>query len=99
VRLEHGIISSSVFIRVQGYSTDQGLLEKGKQEGEIDGLNNKDAQALSDFINKKLDVTTPDDQTTADDSDERPGGFIYCNSCGERNPISSKFCSKCGAKL
>src|SRR5271169_2472068 len=32
VRLEHGIISSSVFIRVNGYDTDKGLLKNGKQE-------------------------------------------------------------------
>src|SRR5271155_1927435 len=33
VRLEHGIITSTVFIRVQGYDTDKGLLANGKQEG------------------------------------------------------------------
>lgn len=25
--------------------------------------------------------------------------FIFCSSCGARNPITNKYCSKCGAKL
>src|SRR5271157_4255810 len=44
VRFEKGIISSTVFIRVEGYDRDKGLLKGGREEGEIDGLHNKDAQ-------------------------------------------------------
>ncbi len=96
VRLEHGIISSSVFIRVQGYSTDKGLLKNGKQEGEIDGLNNKDAQELADFVNKKLE-----DNVSAEPEGGASGGpgGIFCPKCGARNPAGSRFCEKCGEKL
>ena len=54
VRLEKGIISSTVFIRVEGYDRDTGLLKGGREEGEIDGLHNKDAQDLADFLNAKM---------------------------------------------
>ncbi len=55
VRFEKGIISSSVFVRVEGYDTDTGFLKgTGKQEGEIDGLNNTDAAELADCIEKKI---------------------------------------------
>ncbi|MDE1855098.1 MAG: PH domain-containing protein [Candidatus Micrarchaeota archaeon] len=97
VRLEHGIISSSVFIRVQGYDVDRGLLKNGKQEGEIDGLNNKDAQALSDYINKKLEDS--DSMPEGEEMDNGVGGFTYCTKCGTKNPASAKFCSKCGSPL
>lgn len=96
VRLEHGIISSTVFIRVQGYDMDKGLLKRGKEEGEIDGLRNKDAVALSNYINKRLSgniesaVNAPDNQT---------GAYIYCANCGTQCKTDAKFCSKCGAKL
>ena len=54
VRLESGIIASTVFIRVLGYDRDKGLLKNGMEEGEIDGLNNADAQAIADSIDKKI---------------------------------------------
>ena len=98
VRLEQGIISSSVFIRVLGYDTDKGLLKNGKQEGEIDGLRRNDANELSSYINFKLG------QRTAPASEERTpdanvGGYIFCRKCGTKNPAGSNFCSGCGAPL
>ncbi len=106
VRLEHGIVSSSVFIRVQGFSTERGLLKKGDQEGEIDGLRNKDAVELSDYINKKLETRfdaqaelEKEAETKAQHIDSGVGSYIYCNNCGTKNKSSAKFCSKCGASL
>ncbi len=106
VRFEHGIISSSVFIRVEGYSTDQGLLKKGDQEGEIDGLHNADAQALADFINRKLDTTVLGDQSGPPPAQGTPvgtitgkGPFTYCPKCGAKNDPGAKFCTECGTAL
>jgi hypothetical protein len=96
VRLENGIISSSVFIRVQGYDTDKGLLKNGRQEGEIDGLRNKDAVALSSFISKKISPTVGD---AGKDPDSGTGGHRYCTNCGAEYEEGTKFCSRCGAKL
>jgi ribosomal protein L40E len=98
VRLEQGIVSSSVFIRVLGYDTDKGLLKNGKQEGEIDGLRRDDATELSNYINFKLG------QRNAPAQEERLpdaniGGYLFCRKCGTKNPVGSNFCSGCGAPL
>ena len=97
VRFEKGIISSSVFIRVQGYDKDQGLLKNGKEEGEIDGLNNRDAKGLADYVNERM--TAIMDNGTAAQPDDSSGPPIFCSKCGARNAAGSKFCGKCGAKL
>lgn len=106
VRLEHGIITSTVFVRVQGYETDKGLLAGGKQEGEIDGLKNKDAVELTDYINKKLeaklDVQAAEEQMVASNLqhvDSKAGSYIYCTKCGTKNISTAAFCSRCGASL
>ncbi|MCL4379287.1 MAG: PH domain-containing protein [Candidatus Marsarchaeota archaeon] len=98
VRLEHGIISSSVFVRVQGYDKDQGLLKNGKEEGEIDGLNNTDAKALADYINQILSHTQQD-QGEILSHDQAGGPSVFCSKCGARNEQGSRFCSKCGARI
>ena len=100
VRLEHGIVSSTVFIRVQGYDQDKGLLKNGKQEGEIDGLQNKEAQELADYINKKLEAMEDvAEGEVSGQNDSGIGAYSYCGKCGAKNPSGSKFCGKCGAKL
>ena len=97
VRFEKGLISSTVFVRVQGYDKDKGLLKNGKEEGEIDGLHGADAKVLADYLNSVLEVETqsiePDSQTAASN------GSIFCSKCGARNASGSAYCSKCGAKL
>jgi hypothetical protein len=93
VRLEKGIISSTVFIRVQGFDRDKGLLTNGKQEGEIDGLRNSDAIALNDYINKWISGAA---QASAG---SQAGTDAYCPNCGAKNTAGASFCSKCGAKL
>lgn len=93
VRLEHGIVSSSVFIRVEGYDTDKGLLKNGKEEGEIDGLRNSDAKALADEINRR--ILNAGEQTAAGGA----GGNVFCTKCGARNSAGSNFCAKCGAPI
>jgi hypothetical protein len=98
VRFERGIISSTVFIRVEGYDRDKGLLKNGREEGEIDGLHNKDAQDLSDFVNMKIaQAQEPNRQETYLDSGV--GGYVFCAKCGAKNQAASKFCTSCGAKI
>lgn len=99
VRLEHGMISSSVFIRVQGYDTDKGFLNNGKQEGEIDGLHNDDAIELADFINKQVQQLMYSKYKQGDDIDIKVGGYVFCRTCGAKNPSGSKFCGACGKAL
>ena len=97
VRLEKGLISSSVFIRVQGYDRDKGLLKNGREEGEIDGLNNKYAQLFSDFVNEK--IAGEQEETSSNDLDNSVGAYVYCSKCGAKDDSSAKFCKNCGAKL
>ncbi len=96
VRLEKGLISSTVFVRVQGYDKDKGLLKNGKEEGEIDGLHGGDAKALADYLNSLLDTGAPE---AAPQGAQGGTGFVFCSKCGARNAAGSAFCSKCGAKL
>lgn len=103
VRLERGMVSSSVFVRVQGYDTDKGLLKRGRQEGEIDGLNNNDAKALADFINQQL-AEFNGLETTGEPVGEQGqkavnGAYLYCGACGARNDADARFCTSCGSKL
>lgn len=99
VRLEKGIISSSVFIRVQGYDRDQGLLERGKEEGEIDGLKAKDAKAFADFINQKLLEVQEGSAAGIGDETRPSSGHKYCSRCGAKNDADAEYCSKCGVAL
>jgi len=100
VRLEHGLISSSVFIRIQGFAptSEKGLLKPGDNEGEIDGLSHRNAIELNDYLNKKLEYKEDiASQSRQQHPDGTPGE--YCNNCGTKNKAGSRYCSKCGAKL
>lgn len=96
VRYESGIINASVFIRVQGYDRDKGLLKNGREEGEIDGLRKDEAKEMADYINSVLgEVNRVPDAPQPESS----GGYIFCQQCGAQNNVGAKFCSACGAKL
>lgn len=105
VRLEHGIISSSVFVRVEGYDTDKGFLKNtGKQEGEIEGLKNNDAKEITEYINNMIAGDGADgsgvQQTQQPQQAAAPKGkYVFCSKCGARMDAGAKFCDKCGTKL
>ncbi len=69
VRLEQGIISSSVFLHLisTGAPGDQTFLKQGEQDGEIPGLGHDDAKALSDFIQKIVIGLKPKEVDLASD--------------------------------
>lgn len=104
VRLDHGIFSSSVFVRIPGYSAEEGKFKSGLEEGEIDGLRYKDAVVLADLLNEK--VTERERKEEAKDiaimerhMDSRPGMYVYCNNCGRKDNAGDTFCKYCGARL
>jgi hypothetical protein len=114
VRLEKGIISSSVFLRVEGYTSpgESGFLKAGEQEGEIPGLRAVDAKDLSDFMNKMLAGVMPGQMDSGQNAaqggsskgssrttDTGSGGYMYCTKCGAKNAVGANFCASCGAKL
>ncbi len=39
------------------------------------------------------------DREGAGQSEENPGGSVYCTACGQEMPGASRFCSQCGEKL
>jgi hypothetical protein len=98
VRLEHGIISSSVFVRVQGYDVDKGLLKNGDEEGEIDGLKNDVAKSLADFIDQKISGEQIEGEENKG-TDSALGAYRFCTKCGTKNDKDADYCSKCGTKL
>ncbi|MGA3020654.1 MAG: PH domain-containing protein [Candidatus Micrarchaeales archaeon] len=98
VRFEKGIISSSVFIRVQGYDRVKGLLENGKEEGEINGLTSHDAKILADFINQKI-LEIQEGGTGIGDETRPSAGHKYCSRCGAKNDMDAEYCDRCGVKL
>ncbi len=98
VRWEHGIISSSVFLRVAGFATEKGFLKgSGEQEGEIEGLNNNDAQELSDYVEKM--ISGEGKPAAAPANAGGAGGSKFCANCGAKLDPGAKFCSKCGKKV
>ncbi|MDE1849611.1 MAG: PH domain-containing protein [Candidatus Micrarchaeota archaeon] len=97
VRLDKGIIFSSVFIRIEGFSEDKGLIPKGKEEGEIVGLNADDARQLADYVNQRIDGRQSPQDTAPTAQDADPG--IYCSKCGAKNSADAKFCEKCGSRI
>ncbi len=100
VRLEHGVISSTVFVRIEGYDTDRGLLAgTGKQEGEISGLKNKDARELLDYLNARISEAGAAGSAARQVSGGASGNYVFCSKCGAKLDASAKFCSKCGAKI
>ena len=90
VRFESGIINGSVFIRVQGYDKDKGLLKGNREEGEIDSLRKADAKLIADYVNKMI---------SGEGLQEGSGEGVFCTKCGAKNGSGSLFCSSCGEKL
>lgn len=107
-RFESGIINGSVFIRVEGYDRDKGLLAGGREEGEIDGLRLRDAKLITDYVSRMIigyagtdvppqpRVQPPPDAAPPDTGD---AVGVYCSHCGARNKLGSSFCTSCGAKI
>lgn len=109
VRMEKGLLTSSVYLRVGGFSggDEQGFIKKGEDEGEIAGLKKGDAKALSDYVNQMISgfsssgVSAGNFQQGAKQQapPSSPGATMFCPKCGAANALSAKFCTACGAKL
>ena len=89
MRLERGIFSSSVILRLFGGDTGRGFLTTEREEGEVNGLRFRDAKILMDFINKKVRSTEKGEK----------GIYQYCPRCGARNPKGAESCANCGIPL
>ncbi|MDE1857054.1 MAG: zinc ribbon domain-containing protein [Candidatus Micrarchaeota archaeon] len=101
VKLEHGLISSTVVIISDLYGKDEGEAYTGY--GVITGLRYEDAVELVKLINKKtLSVHQQTGVTRI--SPAKPHlrtameTYIRCRECGAENKADSNFCSNCGTK-
>lgn len=106
IRFERGIINGSVFIRVQGYDRDKGLLKSGREEGEIDGLKLDEAKEIADYISKRIVELEGDTSTSVQPPAPEKGAesgvigaAVYCSKCGAKNPLSANFCISCGKPM
>lgn len=104
VRLDHGIFSSAIYIRVAGMSTETGKYRRNLEEGEIHGLKYRDAVLLADLLNRKiLDRERKEEEKEKAmlerHKEARPGLYIYCSNCGRKNNARSEYCRFCGARF
>lgn len=101
VRLENGLISSSVFIQLVGYVSpqgEQGFIKPGESEGEIPGLRRLDAKALSDFITKMVAGVYPESgPPTQQGPLPAPPGKTKQQPAAQTGG-SYIYCPKCGAR-
>ncbi|MDE1850827.1 MAG: hypothetical protein KGH54_03475, partial [Candidatus Micrarchaeota archaeon] len=98
VRIEHGIMSSSLHLNILG--VDKGkVLKEGKAEGVIEGLRAREAAEFAKFLNQKL-MDAAGDRPQSDTSDvEEQAAPMFCRTCGARESALSRFCRSCGAAL
>ena len=100
VKLEHGLVSSTVIIASEFYG--RSLSEQMPEEyGKIFGLRYNDAIRLVEFLDKKISDYAAHAETVTESGEiikqgERP---VACRSCGTKNSVYSNYCSVCGAKL
>ncbi|VVB76708.1 Bacterial PH domain protein [uncultured archaeon] len=99
IRIEKGIMSSTIFIRLSGFEKDTGSVENGKEEGEIAGVPNEDAKLIVDFVNRKLMEVPGNVEQPREAGEAGRGEYKYCQRCGTKNVGDARFCSKCGAPL
>jgi hypothetical protein len=96
VRLEKGIISSTVLIKSEFY----GESEEGYYK--IEGITYNDAVKLVEFIDHRIsEYASHGEAVTAQKSVAHPKheGSIHCRVCGAENGTYANFCSVCGARL
>ena len=98
---KHGIFSASVSINMKGYHKTHDAQNKHFEEGEIEGLRNREADELVEYLGRQI---APSEKRMYSDmaqinAEGGSGADIYCTSCGNKNSTGSAYCRDCGAKL
>lgn len=95
VKLQHGIMSCSVLIRVS--SVESG--DTGGQAEAIGGIRPREADTLVHYLNKKIMEShhAPADERQKAPAKEVQQSSKFCTECGARNHVLAKFCAACGA--
>lgn len=100
VKLEHGLVSSTVIIASEFFGRPSEHI--AEEFGKIFGLRYNDAIRLVEFIDKK--ISDPAVHAEATVENENVAGLpreksMACRACGAKNSVYSNYCSVCGAKL
>ena len=95
VKLQHGMMSCSVLIRVS--SVESG--DAGGQAEAIGGIRPREAETLVHYLNKKIMEShhSPAEEKQKGPAREAQQSSKFCIECGARNPVLAKFCAACGA--
>lgn len=56
VKVEHGFISSSIYVRIAGLTSHTVATEDARDEGVIDGVPTKEAERFLGYLNGKLHI-------------------------------------------
>jgi hypothetical protein len=107
IKLKHGFVSSSIFVRTQGSEADSG--KHGSTEGEIFGLTKNDAEDLANLINGNLARMEAHNLPSHKHDTAHKTDLAHKNDATRKHEISHRhegpsaedyeFCSKCGAKI
>ena len=96
VRLEEGVVFSSVFLRLIGSVPKEGLFGVGTEaEGELSGLSKKDAIMLAEHIEKMI---TEKKSSGGEAAGTEKREYMYCPKCGAKNELTEN-CKSCGTVL
>ena len=103
VKLEHGIVSSTVLIASEFHSGTREGVGEG-YGGVIMGLRYHDAIKLVEFINMKVSEALGGPAESAALKDEsklqmQKDRQVHCKLCGVKNSMYANYCSNCGAEL
>lgn len=99
VRIEHGIISSSIHFHVLGIDREKAM-RTGKHEGVVDGLREHEAAEFAKFLDKHIVDVSPQNAAADEAEFGNPASTsVFCRTCGAKELASSQFCRNCGAKL
>jgi hypothetical protein len=97
VRLEHGIVSSAVFIKAQGLENAE-IHTDVKDERSIHGLRKFDAETFADYIHRKIETAAGGVREHHEHA-EMAGAYVYCSGCGSKNSTAAQFCAHCGSGI
>lgn len=103
VKLEHGLVSSTVLIASEFHGSTKDGAGEG-YGGVIMGLRYNDAIKLVEFINMKVsEVAGGAAESEALKEEARlqmqKGRQLHCKMCGVSNNMYANYCSNCGARL
>ena len=91
VRLERGIVSSTIHLHVLGVE-EQTPMGGNRIEEEFSGLEHKGAETLASFLNSKISKESRETSGVVED-------YAYCSKCGAKAANTFAYCPSCGAKL